>query len=75
MYGIKNYHRADNIAHAVALLAQNSTARLLADGTDVLIQLHHLNSHFDHIIDIHYLPALLGIRVIFVSHRVRLSMN
>lgn len=62
MYDIKNYHRADNISHAVALLEKNPTARLLAGGTDVLIQLHHLNSHFEHIIDIHDLPELRGIQ-------------
>lgn len=61
MYDFETYKRADSITHAVSLLAENPQAKLLAGGTDVLIQLHHLNERFCHIVDIHDLPALRGI--------------
>lgn len=61
MYDFETYHRAESIAHAVSLLTDNPQARLLAGGTDVLIQLHHLNERFRHIVDIHDLPELRGI--------------
>ncbi|TNV21959.1 xanthine dehydrogenase FAD-binding subunit XdhB [Buttiauxella sp. B2] len=61
MYDIESYHHADSVTHAVALLVQNPEARLLAGGTDVLIELHHLNPRFRHIVDIHDLPELRGV--------------
>lgn len=37
MFDFESYHRATGIADATALLAQHPQARLLAGGTDVLI--------------------------------------
>ena len=61
MYDFETYHRAESVAHAVSLLTADPQARLLAGGTDVLIQLHHLNERFRRIVDIHDLPELRGI--------------
>lgn len=61
MYDIERYHRAHSIRHAVELLVAHPQARLLAGGTDVLIQLHHLNPRYRHVVDIHALPELRGI--------------
>ncbi|MEX9565035.1 xanthine dehydrogenase FAD-binding subunit XdhB [Morganella morganii] len=61
MYDFETYHRAESVAHAVSLLIADPQARLLAGGTDVLIQLHHLNERFRRIVDIHDLPELRGI--------------
>ncbi|MEZ2574838.1 xanthine dehydrogenase FAD-binding subunit XdhB [Buttiauxella ferragutiae] len=61
MYDIERYHHAESVAHAVTLLMEDDQARLLAGGTDVLIQLHHLNPRFRHIVDIHDLAELRGV--------------
>ncbi|MBW7981494.1 xanthine dehydrogenase FAD-binding subunit XdhB [Enterobacillus tribolii] len=61
MYDIESYHRARDIRHAVELLQAHPQARLLAGGTDVLIQLHHLNPRYRHIVDIHGLPEMRGV--------------
>lgn len=61
MYDIESYHRARDVRHAVELLTTHPQARLLAGGTDVLIQLHHLNPRYRHIVDIHGLPELRGV--------------
>lgn len=41
MFDFASYHRAATLADAINLLADNPQAKLLAGGTDVLIQLHH----------------------------------
>lgn len=64
MYDISHYYRADSVAHAVQLLSTDPQARLLAGGTDVLIQLHHLNARYRRIVDIHDLPELRGITLL-----------
>ncbi|MBA7845403.1 xanthine dehydrogenase FAD-binding subunit XdhB [Klebsiella sp. RHBSTW-00484] len=61
MFDIATYHRAPDIAGAIALLANNPQAKLLAGGTDVLIQLHHHNARYRHIVDINALAELRGI--------------
>lgn len=61
MFDIATYHRAANIAEAIGLLVNHPQAKLLAGGTDVLIQLHHHNARYRHIIDIHGLDELRGI--------------
>ena len=43
MFDFASYHRATTLADAITLLADNPQAKLLAGGTDVLIQLHHHN--------------------------------
>lgn len=63
MFDFESYHRATGIADAAALLAQHPQARLLAGGTDVLIQLHHHNARYRHVVDIHGLAALRGIEM------------
>lgn len=52
-------HHGDAVA--INLLADNPQAKLLAGGTDVLIQLHHHNDRNRHIVDIHNLAELRGI--------------
>lgn len=61
MYNIEHYVQAETVEHAVALLSENPQARLLAGGTDVLIQLHHMNDKFRQIVDIHHLLELKSI--------------
>lgn len=57
MYDIENYYRARSVQHACELLSEYPQARLLAGGTDVLIQLHHLNPNYRHIVDVHDYPS------------------
>ena len=61
MFDFASYHRAATLADAINLLADNPQAKLLAGGTDVLIQLHHHNDRYRHIVDIHNLAELRGI--------------
>ncbi len=61
MFDFASYHRAATLADAITLLADNPQAKLLAGGTDVLIQLHHHNDRYRHIVDIHNLAELQGI--------------
>ncbi len=64
MYDIANYYRATSIDDAVRQLAANPQARLIAGGTDVLIQLHHMNGKYRHLVDIHGLNELNGIELL-----------
>lgn len=61
MFDIASYHRATSLQHAVSLAATHPQARLIAGGTDVLIQLHHLNGNYRQLVDIHGLDELRGI--------------
>lgn len=61
MFDFTAYHRAADIADAIHLLSRHPQAKLLAGGTDVLIQLHHHNARYREIVDIHSLPELKGI--------------
>lgn len=61
MFDFASYHRAATLADAINLLTDNPQAKLLAGGTDVLIQLHHHNDRYRHIVDIHNLAELRGI--------------
>ena len=61
MFDFVSYHRAATLADAINLLPDNPQAKLLAGGTDVLIQLHHHNDRYRHIVDIHNLAELRGI--------------
>ena len=61
MFDFASYHRAATLADAINLLADNPHAKLLAGGTDVMIQLHHHNDRYRHIVDIHNLAELRGI--------------
>lgn len=60
MFDFASYHRAATLADAINLLVDNPQAKLLAGGTDVLIQLHHHNDRYRHIVDIHNLAELRG---------------
>lgn len=62
MFDFASYHRAATLADAINLLADNPQAKLLAGGTDVLIQLHHHNDRYRHIVDIHNLAELRELR-------------
>lgn len=62
MFDFASYHRAATLADAINLLADNPQAKLLAGGTDVLIQLHHHNDRYRHIVDIHNLAELRKLR-------------
>lgn len=63
MFDFESYHRATDIADAAAWLATHPQSRLMAGGTDVLIQLHHHNARYRHVVDIHGLAALRGIEI------------
>lgn len=62
MFDFASYHHATTVADATNLLAQNPQAKLLAGGTDVLIQLHHHNDRYRHIVDIHNLGSFGELR-------------
>jgi len=61
VYDIEHYYKAHSVADAVRHLSENAEARLIAGGTDVLVQLHHQSKKFRHLVDIHGLPELAGI--------------
>lgn len=61
MYDIAHYYQAASIGDAVRQLAANPQAKLIAGGTDVLIQLHHMNGKYRYLVDIHDLAELNGI--------------
>ena len=61
MYDIEHYYKAQSVSDAVRYLSENPEARLIAGGTDVLVQLHHQSKKFRHLVDIHGLPELAGI--------------
>lgn len=70
MFDFASYHRAATLADAINLLADNPQAKLLAGGTDVLIQLHHHNDRYRHIVDIHNLVELRELRWRKMAHYV-----
>jgi xanthine dehydrogenase FAD-binding subunit len=53
MYNFESYTRAESVSHAIRLLQENPQARLIAGGTDVLIDLHEGKEAFRHLVDIH----------------------
>ena len=61
MYDIERYYKAQSVADAVQRLSAEPSARLIAGGTDVLVQLHHMSKKFRNLVDIHGLPELGGI--------------
>ena len=61
MYDIEHYYKAQSVADAVQRLSENVDARLIAGGTDVLVQLHHMSKKFRNLVDINGLPELGGI--------------
>ena len=61
MYDIEHYYKAQSVSDAVRYLSENPEARLIAGGTDVLVQLHHQSRKFRNLVDIHGLPELGGI--------------
>lgn len=70
MFDFASYHRAATLADAINLLTDNPQAKLLAGGTDVLIQLHHHNDRYRHIVDIHNLAELRELRWRKMAHYV-----
>jgi len=63
MYDFKSYEKPRDLTDAIALLAANPDARLIAGGTDVLIKLHKGKSGFSHLVDIHDLSELCQIEI------------
>lgn len=61
MFDIAHFHHAASLDEAVRLRSAWPQARLIAGGTDVLIQLHHHNASYRDLINIHDLPELRGI--------------
>ncbi|HJN41177.1 MAG TPA: FAD binding domain-containing protein, partial [Anaerolineales bacterium] len=59
----RNYHAAISIEHALQLLEQHgSRARVIAGGTDILIELERkIRPDVDTLIDISRVPGLDGI--------------
>jgi xanthine dehydrogenase FAD-binding subunit len=58
MFNFKSYVKAGSIQEAIQLLEQNSEARLIAGGTDVLVKLHKGKGQFSHLVDIHEIAEL-----------------
>ncbi len=58
MFDIKSYQKAKTVDEAIALLAQNPNAILIAGGTDVLVRLHQGNQDYRHLVDIHRVSEL-----------------
>lgn len=58
MFNIQSYYRANDVRDAIRLLNQNPDARLIAGGTDVLVQLRKGQESYRHLVDIHDLPEL-----------------
>lgn len=58
MYNFQSYTKAESVPHAIQLLKENPVARLIAGGTDVLINLHEGKEGFRHLVDIHDVPNL-----------------
>ncbi len=63
MYSFKSYEKADTIEQAIKLLQANPEARLIAGGTDVLINIHEGKKKYQHIIDIHDVEELKSLSV------------
>jgi xanthine dehydrogenase FAD-binding subunit len=58
MFNFESYVKAESVPHAIRLLQENPQARLIAGGTDVLINLHEGKESFRSLVDIHDLPDL-----------------
>ncbi len=58
MYDFESYTKAESVLHAIQLLQENPQARLIAGGTDVLIDLHEGEEEFRHLVDIHDVSEL-----------------
>ncbi len=58
MFNIQSHHKATGVQDAIRLLRENSNARLIAGGTDVLVKLHKGKEGFEQLVDIHDLPEL-----------------
>lgn len=63
MFDLKNYHRADSVEEAVALLASDSKRCLIAGGTDILVKLREGKKEYGELVDIHGLEELRYIRL------------
>jgi xanthine dehydrogenase FAD-binding subunit len=53
MFNFDSHTRAESVPHAIRLLQENPRARLIAGGTDVLINLREGKEEFRHLVDIH----------------------
>lgn len=58
MYNFESYVKAESVSDAIRLLKENPRARLIAGGTDVLINLREGKDEFRNLVDIHDLSEL-----------------
>jgi xanthine dehydrogenase FAD-binding subunit len=58
MYNFESYAKATSVADAIRLLKKTPGARLIAGGTDVLIDLRDGKKNFRHLVDVHDLSEL-----------------
>lgn len=58
MFAIEKYRKATTVHEAIAMLADDPEARLIAGGTDVLIKLREFEEGFGNLVDIHGLAEL-----------------
>ena len=63
MFDLAFYEKANSLDQALELLAANPLAQPIAGGTDVLIRLREGQDEFRHLIDIHGLEELRGVRL------------
>ncbi len=63
MFPIEKYHYAISLEDAVQALAADEKAKIIAGGTDVLVQLHEGNPKYGSIVDINGLTELKEIRI------------
>jgi len=61
MFAIEDYQQAESVSQAVALLAADPGARLIAGGTDVLIRLREGHGDYARLVDINGIAELRGI--------------
>jgi xanthine dehydrogenase FAD-binding subunit len=62
MFDIQSYRKADDVAHALALLQNDPTSRPIAGGTNALFKLRRGSEAYRHVVDIGALPELRGVR-------------
>ena len=63
MFNFESYVKAASVPDAIRLLQENPKARLIAGGTDVLIDLHEGKDDFQNLVDIHDIEELKQIRL------------
>ncbi len=57
------YEAPSSLDEAYSLLSNGRTTRLLAGGTDVIIQLRENRAHCQQLVDVKHIPELMGLRI------------